>query len=236
MSHPQQLEFVASVRGLFPTYFESRRVLEVGSLDINGTIRSYFSNCEYIGLDVGKGPGVDVVCQGQDYDAPDGSFDVAVSCEVMEHNPYWRETFENMVRVCRPGGLVIMTCASAGRAEHGTTRTSKAQAPLLEWEYYRNLVAADFRKEIPIRALFSECGFMENFDFCDLYFVGFKGGAPAPTSARRKISSLRWHYFVTNMKNLPGIKRRATVALVGDERYYAGPVRLFDLIRRRSQA
>ena len=94
MSHPQQIAFVAAIRHLFPAYFEGCRVLEVGSLDINGTIRGLFPGCNYTGLDVGEGPGVDQVCQGQDYDAPDNTFDVAISCEVMEHNPYWRDTFK----------------------------------------------------------------------------------------------------------------------------------------------
>src|SRR5690606_19424692 len=103
-------------------FFRGTRVLEVGSLDLNGSVRSNFSGCDYLGIDVAAGPGVDLVCQGQDYDAPDGSFDVVTSCEAMEHNPYWRETFANMLRLCRPGGLILMTCATTGRGEHGTTR------------------------------------------------------------------------------------------------------------------
>jgi len=50
-----------------------------------------FSDCDYIGLDVAPGNGVDIVCEGQNYDAPDESFDVVISCEVMEHNPFWRK-------------------------------------------------------------------------------------------------------------------------------------------------
>jgi hypothetical protein len=88
MSHPQQQAFVRQVKAAFPKFFEGQRVLEIGSLDINGTIREHFSGCTYTGLDVGEGPGVDVVCQGQNYDAPEGSYDTVISCEVMEHNPY----------------------------------------------------------------------------------------------------------------------------------------------------
>lgn len=59
-------------------------MLEVGSMDINGTIREFFRDT---GLDVTPGPRVDVVCGGQEYAAPDRSFDVVLSCEAMEHNP-----------------------------------------------------------------------------------------------------------------------------------------------------
>jgi hypothetical protein len=42
MSHQQQLDFVASVKAQFPEYFSQAKVLEVGSLDINGSVRQFF--------------------------------------------------------------------------------------------------------------------------------------------------------------------------------------------------
>ena len=38
MSHPDQQEFVAAIKSVLPQYFRDVRVLEVGSLDINGTV------------------------------------------------------------------------------------------------------------------------------------------------------------------------------------------------------
>ena len=229
MSHPQQREFVQSIKNHFPAFFAGQRVLEIGSLEIkdknNGAVRGFFSGCRYTGLDLGEGPGVDVVGQGQDYDAPSSSLDVVISCEVMEHNPYWKETFENMIRLCRPGGLVIMTCACVGRPEHGTTRTNKAQAPLIPWEYYRNLTAKDFVSAVPTKELFSEYRFFENFDFCDLYFAGFKVGRPAPANAKRALFSLRAHYYTANLRRQAPLRRRATIAAFGEARYFAGPIR-----------
>jgi len=225
MSHPQQQEFVELIKNYFPSFFEGQRVLEIGSLDINGAVRGHFSHCSYTGLDVGEGPGVDVVCQGQNYDAPDGSFDVVISCEVMEHNPYWKETFQNMARVCRPGGLIIMTCACLGRPEHGTTRTSKEQAPLVPWEYYRNLSAKNFLSSINIKEAFSDFGFFENFDFCDLYFFGFKSGNPSPSNTKLALFKLRMHYYMENLRHKTALKRRATIAVFGETRYSAGPIR-----------
>ena len=69
MSHHQQLSFINFVKNKFPDYFDNKKVLEVGSLNINGSVRQFFTNCDYIGLDVGEGKDVDIVCQGQEYDA-----------------------------------------------------------------------------------------------------------------------------------------------------------------------
>jgi len=55
-------------------------VLEVGSLNINGTVRDFFDAEEYIGIDIGEGPGVDVVSGGHKYKSKK-KFDCVISCE-----------------------------------------------------------------------------------------------------------------------------------------------------------
>jgi SAM-dependent methyltransferase len=198
MAHPQQLAFVELTRRMFPEAFRGRKVLEIGSLDLNGSVRRFFSECDYLGIDVAPGPGVDLVCQGQDYAAPDASFDTVISCEAMEHNPHWRDTFGNMLRLCRPGGLVVMSCASTGRPEHGTRRTAPDASPLtvgLGWDYYRNLTRRDFTSALDLGAALTLFGFFVNWKSCDLYFVGFRGGAEPPPGARRKLRLMRWHYL-----------------------------------------
>lgn len=149
MAHRYQMEFCRYVKNTYEDYFSDKKILEVGSLQLGGGgIRQLFNNCEYIGIDVGEGEGVDIACAGQDYDAPDESFDVTCSTECFEHNPFWRETFANMIRMTKPNGLVFMTCATTGRPEHGTTRTTPQHSPLtvknMKWEYYRNLEESDF--------------------------------------------------------------------------------------------
>lgn len=173
MAHDEQREFFTRMAALFPASFNGVRVLEVGSLNINGTVRDFFRDCKYVGVDVAQGPGVDVVCQGQNLDYPGKTFDTVISAECLEHNPYWVETFANMVRMC--SGMVFMSCATTGRPEHGTERTSPNCSPLtvgLGWDYYRNLTAQDFTDALDFRMLFTDWNFSVNEVSHDLYFFG----------------------------------------------------------------
>jgi hypothetical protein len=178
MSHPEQLNFVKAVRNQHPNNFKNCNVLEVGSLNINGSVRSLFKNCNYLGIDVGPGIGVDLVCEGQKYNGPDRMYDTTISCECFEHNPYWLETFFNMWRMTKLGGLVIVTCATIGRGEHGTKRTTPQDSPLtieFGWEdYYKNLTEQDFITPLNFGYLFEQHGFQTNNQSHDLYFVGIK--------------------------------------------------------------
>lgn len=177
MSHPQQIQYIDSVKKQYKEHFINKCVLEVGSLNINGSVRPFFENCAYIGLDVSPGPCVDVVCLGHEYDMPDGSFDTVISCECFEHNPYWVETFQNMIRLCKPGGLIIMTCATEGRPEHGTKEKEPESSPLtvgLNWNYYKNLVKEDFESHFDLTNIFKTHSFQTNTQSKDLYFHGIK--------------------------------------------------------------
>jgi SAM-dependent methyltransferase len=174
MAHQQQFDFVKTCQQKHPNAFSQAKVLEVGSLDINGSVRQSFTDCDYLGIDVGEGKGVDLVCQGQEFQGKTNSFDTAISCECFEHNPYWIATFENMHRVVKQGGLVVMSCATTGRAEHGTRATSPEDAPLVEWDYYKNLTEADFKEKFDLDKMFSKYEFSTNSQTHDLYFYGVK--------------------------------------------------------------
>jgi len=175
MAHQEQKDFVEKLRNSFSEFFTNKKVLEIGSLNINGSIREFFDNCKYTGIDVGFGDGVDIVCEGQNYKASDDTYDVVLSAECFEHNPYWLETFKNMIRLCKNNGLVFFTCATDGRPEHGTSKTTPLDSPLtvnLGWDYYRNLNEKNFTDEINFDDYFSEYQFEINEEHKDLYFWG----------------------------------------------------------------
>ena len=59
MAHLEQRRFFEQVKTDYPKFFQSVSVLEVGSLDINGSLRDLFQDCNYLGVDVATGKGVD---------------------------------------------------------------------------------------------------------------------------------------------------------------------------------
>lgn len=170
MSHPAQMQFVSRVQQRFPHLFASKRVLEVGSLNINGSIRQFFSDCEYVGVDLGSGPGVDIVCAGEDLSYPDSSFDVVASCECFEHNPNWVQTFNNMARMSKE--LVFFSCATTGRSEHGTRRSNPQDAPYCG-DYYANITEEDVKSRCEL-SVFKQYEFAVDEQAHDLYFWGVK--------------------------------------------------------------
>jgi glycosyltransferase involved in cell wall biosynthesis len=98
-------------------------VLEVGSLDVNGSVRPMVmarQPASYMGVDVVDGPGVDRVVDAVDLVATFGpdSFDVVVSTEMLEHAADWQAAVANMVAVLRPGGVLVWTTRSPGFAYH----------------------------------------------------------------------------------------------------------------------
>lgn len=174
MAHREQRDFLERVRSEHPDAFREAAVLEIGSLDINGSVRDFFDrSCSYIGVDVGPGPGVDVVAHGEDLDYDSHSFYTTISAECFEHNPEWAATFQNMHRMS--SRYVIFTCASDGRPEHGTRRTDPPSSPLTaEWDYYRNLNQSDFEREFDLDEMFIQYQFEYNRRSQDLYFYGIK--------------------------------------------------------------
>ena len=86
------------------TDYSNKKIIEIGSYDVNGSVRQFFEKSFYGGVDLTVGPGVDIVCEGDKVDHPDNTYDIAISCECFEHNPQWLETLENMYRMTRDGG------------------------------------------------------------------------------------------------------------------------------------
>lgn len=179
MAHPQQLQFIKTVSSNLTESYKNISILEIGSYDVNGSVRNFFPDSNYVGVDLTEGPGVDLVCSGDEVSHPDNTYDICISCECFEHNPNWVSTFRNMYRMTKNGGLVIMTCATTGRAEHGTTRTEPKHSPgtqSINWDYYKNLTSDDFIENFNISEMFKSHFFMVNIYSNDLYFIGYKTG------------------------------------------------------------
>jgi SAM-dependent methyltransferase len=93
------------------------RTLEIGSRDVNGSVRSLFTG-EYVGLDAQTGKGVDVLATSWDIPFNRNTFDVVVSTSMLEHDRYFWRTLQNVSWVLKPGGYFILTTVSWGFFEH----------------------------------------------------------------------------------------------------------------------
>ena len=172
MAHKEQVEFCSSVKAKFPKKFKNVTVCDIGSLDINGNNRYLFENYKYVGVDICPGRNVDVLSRGHLFN-PGIQFDVMITSECLEHDEYWFETLNHIVyKLLKPGGIFIMTCATDGRHEHGTTRTSPQDSPATT-DYYMNINEGHVREAINMRE-FSEYDFSVNNITHDLYFYGIK--------------------------------------------------------------
>ena len=119
------------------------QVLEIGSLNINGTARVHFPNARWLGIDRQRGPGVDVVCDFLDWDS-DAAFDAVVCCEVLEHGSAWRDIVGRVRPLLIADGCFIGTCAGPLRTPHSAVDGG----PLRQGEYYANLTADDLLGEL----------------------------------------------------------------------------------------
>jgi len=119
-----------------------RSVVEFGSFNINGSAREVFGVLpHYVGVDWRPGPGVDVVSLAHDYkraaDVP--AHDVGLSCQCLEHDPYWDSTLRTLFRAVTTDhdgpAWIVVTCAGPGYPVH-----ELETAPVIDGvPYYRNV-------------------------------------------------------------------------------------------------
>jgi SAM-dependent methyltransferase len=91
--------------------------IDIGAYDVNGSYRTLFDSPKwrYTGVDLEKGPGVDVVLNSP-YRFPfaSRSVDVIVSGQAFEHVEYFWMSWLEMIRVLKPGGLIFLIAPSRG--------------------------------------------------------------------------------------------------------------------------
>lgn len=89
------------------------QVLDVGSLDVNGTYKPIVQarGWGYMGLDIEPGPNVDILAADPlSYPLESGSIDVIISGSTMEHVTAIWQWIPELTRILKPGGhLAIVT-------------------------------------------------------------------------------------------------------------------------------
>ena len=104
--------------------FKGKRVLEVGSRDVNGSVRPFTESklkpLYYLGVDIIPGPRVDLVIKAEDLlklFLP-GTFDVVICLETLEHIEDWNKALANMKALLVKGGVIFLTTRSEPFAKH----------------------------------------------------------------------------------------------------------------------
>ena len=101
---------------------KKQEVLDVGSYNVNGCYKKFFlepNKFNYIGLDMEKGPNVDLVPLSpyKWTELKNDSFDVVISGQALEHIEFFWVTVSEIVRVTKEGGIICII-APNGFGEH----------------------------------------------------------------------------------------------------------------------
>jgi SAM-dependent methyltransferase len=103
------------VRALTESFLLDGPVLEVGSLRVPGQehsadVRAFFPGRCYTGIDIRPGPGVDALADVEELPHADASFGTVLALNSFEHvRRFWRG-FEEVHRVLRPDGALVVSC------------------------------------------------------------------------------------------------------------------------------
>jgi SAM-dependent methyltransferase len=120
--HPSVITWVEKKVAQHGLRNPAARVLEVGSRNVNGSVRPLFQGVgAYTGIDFIEGPGVDMVLDAHQLTSAfaRGSFDVVVSTEMLEHDSEFWTSMTMMGEVLKPGGLLLITARGNGFHLHG---------------------------------------------------------------------------------------------------------------------
>lgn len=114
--HVGNVQWLRDLDGRYAT--SGARLLELGSLNVNGTARSHIEAREWVGIDIVAGGGVDIVCPAKETTFAEESFDIILCTSMLEHDPDWRESLTHNLPWLAPGGLLFLSWGAEGNTRH----------------------------------------------------------------------------------------------------------------------
>ncbi|MGA9997080.1 MAG: methyltransferase domain-containing protein [Pyrinomonadaceae bacterium] len=147
-----------------------RSVVEIGSRNVNGSVRPLFEQIaqNYYGIDLAPGPDVDEVADAVDW-RPAERVDCIVCCEVLEHAPDVEGVVRMISESLEKKGVLLMTCATDPRPPHSAYDGGVVRIG----EYYQNVapeIFHDFCSAHDLKILHQEIHLKRG----DLYVVAEK--------------------------------------------------------------
>lgn len=117
--HQGNKDWLASLSKQYANEINGASILEIGSMDWNGSARPYFkAAARYVGVDHCDGPAVDIVCPAVATKFMLGEFDILICLSVFEHDPNWIETFHHNLQWVKEGGLLVVCWGAEGNQRH----------------------------------------------------------------------------------------------------------------------
>lgn len=137
--HPQAYEFVAAAKIAFVEN-EPQTVVELGSYNVNGSVRPLFEHSKYVGVDSRPGRGVDIVADATEWTEAE-NVDVVVTTEMLEHCTKPKAVISNARKMLKAGGLFIATMAAPERNPH----SCNGDPVIPPDEHYANIAPDELR-------------------------------------------------------------------------------------------
>lgn len=190
--HLQAQRWLCLMAATYPHYFIDRSVNDIGSAAIAGTNRYLFNKSSYIGFDIMEYKNVDCVFDGKNIPI---SADTTICTEVLEHTPDYKELVKSMVETTEE--CLLITCASTGRREHGTFRTTPKGSPFSKIIYYKNLTIEDI--EPLVKGEFAYIEFFSGNNGQDLYVLCIKNEPKVNPNRLTFILLFTYRFFLNRL-------------------------------------
>lgn len=114
--HPSAMRNCIRFFDVYGKHKDGGKVIDIGSQNVNGTLKDAMpKRFDYTGVDFQAADNVDVVLTDP-YCLPfeDESVDVVLSSSCLEHSEFFWLSFQEMVRVTKPDGLIYINVPTAG--------------------------------------------------------------------------------------------------------------------------
>ncbi len=96
------------------TFFIEEPIYEFGAYQVKGQekyadLRPFFKNKQYIGADIRKGPGVDIILDLHNIELPSDSVGTIICMDTLEHVEFPRKALKEIYRILKPTGMAVIS-------------------------------------------------------------------------------------------------------------------------------
>ena len=131
--HKNNKLWLTDLKICYPSSFVNCKVLELGSYNENGSVREFFENGDYVGVDKRNGAGVDICCNAQLTIFELESFDTIISFSMLEHDSNWKDSLSHNLQFLKQKGMIFISFGAEGNLEHGEDWKPVPSKEFLQW-------------------------------------------------------------------------------------------------------